>query len=119
MAIALRAIAYDRFAGCGFTVSGCTVYHGLLIYGLSLIIALRSIDVYRFTGYRMISLCWLSIIVDLRFIASRSWHAQGCSMVQCWLAGHGWSNIAIYCPWLALSATLARDIMRYLEIEGL
>ena len=43
MAMALRAIAYDRFAGCGFTAPGCTVYHGLLLYGLSLIIALRAI----------------------------------------------------------------------------
>ena len=62
MAIALRAIAYDRFAGRGFTVSGCTVYHGLLLYGLSLIFVLRSITVRaialqaveycRFTVYR-------------------------------------------------------------------
>ena len=66
MAIALRAIAYDRFAGCGFTVSGCTVYHGLLLYGLSLIIALRAITLriftgYRFAGCRLLSMYGLSL----------------------------------------------------------
>ena len=109
MAIALRAIAYDRFAGCGFTVSGCTVYHGLLLYGLSLIIALRAITL-RAIALQAVDYCRCTVY---RFTVIARPRVQYGAV----LAGRPW--VVKYGPWLDLSATSARDIMRYLEIEGL
>ena len=80
MAIALRAIAYDRFAGCGFTVSGCTVYHGLLLYGLPM-----STAYYRFTGYHF---------ADYRFAGCRLLSMYGLSLhAHCTPKGAVWCSV--------------------------
>ena len=108
MAIALRAIAYDRFAGCGFTVSGCTVYHGLLLYGLSLIVALRAITL-RAIALQAVDYCRCTVY---RFTLIARPRVQYGAV----LAGRPW--MVKYGQWLDLSTTLARDILRSRAYEG-
>ena len=107
MAIALRAIAYDRFAGCGFTVSGCTVYHGLLLYGLSLIITLRAITL-RAIALQAVDYCRCTVY---RFTLIARPRVQYGAV----LAGRPW--MVKYCHILPMAGFLGNFGSRYHEIS--